>query len=314
MPLYMRILLDCRTLSTDPPEAEKRLLVSTFAALLTRKRGVEWLFVVDKRYPDVLPQPNGRSLTAGRWKPGRAGGGLWARWEWSRIVKKVQPGLTMRMEELLLVPGAADDLYRPLANEEKEAVKMRYADGKEYFLSDVSGARAEEIVELLKAFSLFKKRQRSNLQLVLRSAGAVRGQGISLRDKLITYKYRSDVHLSEEPDGQAWRELVAAAYAFLLPSDKEGRGQGLAIFNAWKTGTPVISGDAACLQRAGGSAALYARQGDPASMAALLMSLYTNESLRAEMIGKGLDRLRSFDWERSAEQVWEGILRAANQQ
>ena len=105
--------------------------------------------------------------------------------------------------------------------------------------------------------------------------------------------------------------MVAAAYAIVIPSG--GESLGLAMFNAWKAGTPVIAG-AAALQEWGGAAVLYARPRDPASLAALLMSLYTNEGLRAGLVAKGLHRLLSFSWEQSARQVWEGILRAKDRQ
>jgi glycosyltransferase involved in cell wall biosynthesis len=293
----MRILLDCSNLSADPPGGEKSLLVQTLTALLTREKGVEW----------IVPAP--------RRIPGSIGRRVWTGWQWPRMVKKYKPDLVMKAEEIAGAAGAADDRYMPLTAEEKESVRRSHAEGKEYFLAGVAGAGPEGIVELLKAFSLFKKRQRSNMQLVIGGAGPARGRMTDITGKLATYKYRSDIHLyerSEEERENEWRKLVAAAYAFLIPFGKDLHG--LALFNAWKSETPVIATDAVRLQEVGGDAVLFVRPGDPASLAGGMMSLYTNEGLRSELIVKGRERLGSFSWEASVAQVWEGILRATNKQ
>jgi glycosyltransferase involved in cell wall biosynthesis len=338
LPIYMRILLDCRTLSTDPPNAQERLFILSCAPILTQKKGVEWVFLVDKGNPDALSPDIGLSLPVARTMAGPVGRWLWSRWQLPGIVKKLKADLVMTAKEISRTPGAADERYRPLSGEEKAEIKQRYAEGKEYLLAGVAGVRPEEVVDLLKAFSLFKKRQRSNMQLVLGGEGLVHGWGIGLAGKLANYKYRADIHLyngangadphgsdgmdlhrADGPDphwnndpGEEWRRLVGAAYVFISFAGKDP--PGLAMLNAWKSGTPVIVTGEHSLQGPGGEAALYPEPGDPASLAALLMSLYTNEGLRAELIGKAMNRVRSFSWERSAAQVWEGILRATNTQ
>src|ERR1700760_2893992 len=72
---------------------------------------------------------------------------------------------------------------------DRDQVKAEFARGKEYFLADAKGAGEEELVQLLKAFSLFKKRQHSNLQLVIKGLWTE-----GLQTKLETYKYKEDVH------------------------------------------------------------------------------------------------------------------------
>lgn len=305
----MRILLDCIDLSIDPLKEEKRLSVRSCVEILAGKQGVEWLFLVDRSSPDVFPAGLGLRIPVYRGIPGRLGRSVWIKWRLPRLISKYHPDRVMTAEEIVLAPGAADERYIPLSVEEKEEVKQRYADGKEYFLAGVAGARPEEIVDLLKAFSLFKKRQRSNMQLVLGGVTGERQSGV--RDKLASYKYRADVHVNDNQEEEEWRKLVAAAYAVVLFIGKDDLG--LSIFNAWKAETPVIAVDAARLQERGGTAALYTPSGDPASLSAQLMTLYTNESLRAGLVARGRDRLRSFDWERSAVEVWERILRAKDQ-
>jgi hypothetical protein len=58
-------------------------------------------------------------------------------------------------------------------------------------------------------------------------------------------------------------------------------------------------------------AAMLADPGDPSSIAAGMMQLYKDEKGRKELIMKGVDRARIFDWDKSASLFWESILRAA---
>jgi hypothetical protein len=278
----MRILLDCHNLRGGPLRAEKGLFISRVTAILSEKEGVEWLLAGDR-----LPV----SGATGRW----VGRQLWKYWRLPRIVKKYKPDRVITVDEMKGISGAADERYRPLAGEEKEQVKNHYAEGKEYFLADVGGMRKEQIVGLLKAFSLFKKRQRSNMRMVLGRAGAVRGQGRGIPMDLEHYKYRSEVVVVDEPVEEEWIRLVGAAYVFVAVP---GGGE-MSTFNAWKAETAVIAAES--FQ-------------DPASLAALMMSLYTNEVLRAESIGKGREGLRSYSWERSARLVWDRIISGGDQQ
>jgi glycosyltransferase involved in cell wall biosynthesis len=206
--------------------------------------------------------------------------------------------------KILVVPPVADK-FLPLPSGEKEQLKERYAEGKEYFLTAVSGAADKEVVDLLKAFSLFKKRQRSNMQLVL--AGGNPALDRDLAGRLATYKYRQDIHWTRHPSEQEWGRLATASYAIVAPFERDSLG--IHILNAWKAGVPVITTttDSACLPDIAG-AVLYAQPGDPASLAGQLMLIYKDESLRNSLIAEGTKHGQSFSWDRSAGEVWAGIM------
>ncbi|HZE86082.1 MAG TPA: glycosyltransferase, partial [Puia sp.] len=193
------------------------------------------------------------------------------------------------LDKIVVVNGAPDSRYGQMPAEEREGLKSGYALGKEYFLVIVTDTRPAGLVDLLKAFSGFKKRQRSNMQLVLARTGP--GGGIVFPDrKLDTYKYRPDVHIYDDFPEQELHRLVAASYAFVAPFG--GEGPGLSILNAWKAGVPVITTVAACLPEMAGDTVLYALPEDPVSLAGQLMLLFKDEGVRSGLIGKGLSRVR----------------------
>lgn len=207
--------------------------------------------------------------------------------------------------KIFVIPPAVGEIA-PMSHEEKEKLKERYTEGKEYFLTVVSGADPKEVIDLLKAFSLFKKRQRSNMQLVLVGRDAAPDKELS--ERLANYKYRQDIHWTPTPPEEEWAGLAGASYAMVASFERDDLG--IRVLNAWKAGVPVIT----TLSGAGGldmtDEVLYAQPGDPASLAGQLMLIYKDEGLRNGLIGKGAIRGRSFSWERSAGQVWTGIMAA----
>ncbi len=97
--------------------------------------------------------------------------------------------------------------------------------------------------------------------------------------------------------------LYSGATIFIMPSLFEGFG--LSVLEAMACGAPVITSYAGALPEVVGDAAL---QIDPTSvegMAEAMRTLLSHESLRADLKRKGLERVRQFSWERSAQQVLE---------
>jgi glycosyltransferase involved in cell wall biosynthesis len=202
-------------------------------------------------------------------------------------------------EKIRVLRAVADEPIGVLAEDEKEKIKSERTEGKEYFLADLTGCDEKAVVDLLKAFSLFKKRQQSGMRLVL--TGGM-GSPKVIMERLKTYKYRQDVDWSVGyPDGgttalaDGTAELAGAAYAVLLPV--EGSSLGLTLLNAWKSGVPVIAVDGGLMEEMAQGAVLGMASGDPASMAGQMMRIYKEEDLRKELIGKGFERLKVYSRE-----------------
>lgn len=189
----------------------------------------------------------------------------------------------------------------PLSTSGREAAKEEFAQGREYFLADATAAGEEGWVYLLKAFSLFKRRQHSNLQLIVRG-----NPDAGWQKRLETYKYREDVHWNPVAGGDG--RLMAGAYAGLFLFEGETLGEPL--LEAWRLSVPVIGKTGGILQELAGDAILGADGADPASLAAHLMSVYKDEQLRSRLIGSGQARVAGFNPERAIDAVRSIIRRS----
>ncbi len=203
-----------------------------------------------------------------------------------------------------IVYGAAKKDFVPLSWHEKEQVKEGFADGREYFLFTGGIHPRKNLMNLLKAFSLFKKWQHSNMKLLV--AGRLAWQYDEITEKLKTYKYRDDVVLlGYLPDEQLTR-ITAAAYALVYPSFFEGFG--LPIIEAMQCEVPVITSNTGSMPETGGEAALYADPNDPEAIAKQMLRIYKDETLRERLITAGKIQAAKFSWDKAADQLWQIIV------
>jgi len=213
--------------------------------------------------------------------------------------------------------GAADKvtiIYNGITNgyglatdEISDETKKKYTGGKDFFLYAGSLHPSMNLVNLLKAFSLFKKRQQSSLKLVICSTGTENNK--SFVQLLNRYKYRSDVILSERTGESAGLRLLPSAYAMVYPVLADDFSTPL--INAMQSGIPVITSVNSAMQEITDGAALYVNPGDPADIAAAMMRLYKDEKLRNELIEKGRSSVLRYNWDKSAGQLWKSMQKAA---
>jgi glycosyltransferase involved in cell wall biosynthesis len=206
-----------------------------------------------------------------------------------------------------VIYGAAKTSFRPLPWQEKQQVKDDFAQGTEYFLFTGGIHPRKNLINLLKAFSLFKKWQHSNMKLLV--AGRLAWDYDAMLEKLKTYKYRQDVVLLGYLPDEALAKVTAAAYAMVYPSYFEGFG--LPIVEAMQSEVPVITGNSGSMPEIGGDAALYADPADPDRIAKHMLTLYKDETQRSLLAAAGRIQAAKFNWDLAAEKFWQNICRAA---
>lgn len=209
--------------------------------------------------------------------------------------------------KISVVHGAARSIFQPIHWSDKDATKGSYADGREYFLFIGGIHPRKNLMNLLKAFSLFKKWQKSNMKLLV--AGRLAWQYEDLVEKLKTYKYREDVVMLDYVSDEQLAKITASAYALVYPSLFEGFG--LPIIEAMQAGTPVICSNTSSMPETAADAALFADPNDPDAIAKQMLALYKDESLRNAQLEKGIQRAGEFNWDKTADQVWNAILKTA---
>ncbi len=207
------------------------------------------------------------------------------------------------VNKIAAVYKAADDVFKPAVHwNQKETVKEQLTDGKDFFLYSGPIHEQYNLIHLLKAFSFFKQRQKSNMQLVLAS---LKEADNSFIKTLSSYKYRADVVLAENITAAKLAAITTAAYAAILPSAYDDCS--ISAIQALQCNTPVIAANSSSLPEICGEAAVYCYPDDFNDIAAKMMLLFTNEDRRNLLIAKSREQAQKFDKTAAAAQLWHLI-------
>ena len=175
-----------------------------------------------------------------------------------------------------------DPAFKPLAEHARDAVKEKYAEGHEYFLFAGKADDNHHIIELLKAFSFFKKRQKSSMRLLLLADEVP----APFRQQLASYKFRREVMLPEQLSLAEKAAIVAAAHSFVYPAVfmDDCHYYPLA---ALQCGVPVIAADSPFFRESWGGTMLYTNPASEADIAQKMMWLYKDEGQHKEIAAAG---------------------------
>ena len=160
-----------------------------------------------------------------------------------------------------------------------------------YFLYDGPVHTVANLIELLKGFSIFKKKIGSNMKLVL--SGAQGKYSAPLLQSLETYKYRNEVVLTGNLSSEKRIELLSSAYALIHCCMWERFGMPVPL--AMKAGVAVLVPEHSVHSEMAGMAGMFFNEKDPADIGEKIIRIYRDEQMRTEMIGTGLQRIKSWE-------------------
>lgn len=196
-----------------------------------------------------------------------------------------------------------DENFKPVFWQQKDVVKQTYTNGLEFFLYAGPIHPQQNLMSLLKAFSFFKKRQKSNMQLVIASPFAI--ADAELIKSLGSFKYRNEVKLLEQVPVEDMAKITASAYVLVYPSRNQIAGWPVAA--AMQSDTPVILASSAAAKEICGDAALYVNPDDFNDIADKMMLVFKDEDKRFELIAKGRQQAALYQWDKTAAVIWQAI-------
>lgn len=196
-----------------------------------------------------------------------------------------------------VVYNGAKEVYAPVSAE----VKQRLTRDGDYFIYVGSIHPRKNIVNLLKAFELFKAKMQSPVKLVL--AGRKAWDFKEVDATWQGMKHKNDVSFLGHVPPAELGERVGAALAMVYVSLFEGFG--IPIVEAMSAGIPVITSNTTSMPEAAGDAALLVDPYKVEDIAYAMERIATDELLRKQLIEKGKVQLQKFSWQKTAEKLWQ---------
>lgn len=212
-------------------------------------------------------------------------------------------------ERVTAVPLAAAVRFSPVRDErELDRVRNKYGINGKYILTVGSIQPRKNIPRLIRAYSMLCRER--NLE-PLPKLVVVGKRGWLYEDTLATAEsstVRDRIILTGYVDDKDLPALYSAASCFVYPSYFEGFG--IPPLEAMRCGTPTITGDRTCFPEIIGDAGLMVDPFDEQAIKLGIVRVLTEQTLRDELIEKGLERANSYDWLKTARQtldVYESV-------
>ena len=197
-----------------------------------------------------------------------------------------------------------NNFFVPVSDEQKIAVRNKNSDGKNYFLFVGTLLPRKNVLNLLKAFELFKNNSASDFKLLIVGKELYRTEELHTYCNSMTHK-ADVIFLGRLPDDQL--QLVLSS-AFCLAYIPYFEGFGIPIIEAMNNHIPVITSNVTSMPEIAGDSALLVDPFDINDIASAMQEVSNNEAHRKELIVKGIERARLFSWEKTADLLWQGVL------
>lgn len=193
--------------------------------------------------------------------------------------------------------------FSPLTKEEKEVVKKQYSQGNPYFFFVGSMHPRKNIIRLIEAFDLFKKKTNSPNHLIL--AGNILWDDGMFDEVFKIIACREAINFAGRVSDEALGKLLGAAEILTYVPIFEGFG--LPIVEAFEAEVPVICSNVTSMPEVAGDAALQVDPFDVSAIAAAMEQLSNNKILQEELVRKGREQKRIFNWQRTASLLYQSM-------
>jgi len=206
-------------------------------------------------------------------------------------------------ERVDVVYNGVSDVFVPLSEPEKQAVRAEFTAASPYFLFVGALHPRKNLQHLFPAFDHFKVTTGLPHKLVI--VGDAYRWDRTIDQAYHALHHRADVLLLGRQSQKELALLTGAAEALVLVSWFEGFG--IPILEAFRCGTPVITSDVTSMPEVAGDAALLCNPQSVDEIARAMTQMATDSALRTGLSEKGHARSRDFSWDKTAEALWASI-------
>ena len=210
-----------------------------------------------------------------------------------------------------VVYDGAHKHYRPHTEEECAKVRQRFTGGSPYIIFISTILKRKNLANLLLAFDKVKSGKSDMDDLKLIVVGSKVWWQDELKEAYDTMKHQDDVIMLGRAEPEDLSTLLSASEMLVYPSFFEGFG--IPILEAMYAETAVVCSSTTSMPEVGGDAVLYVDPASPDDIAQAIRRIIEDPMLRADMIARGRTQRGKYSWTRTANLMWESILKTIKQ-
>lgn len=206
-------------------------------------------------------------------------------------------------DKIDVVYNGANDSFHRVDSKEQEIIRKRVSGGIPYFFFIGSLHPRKNLINLFKAFDLFRKKSDHQVKLVI--AGVKKWWTTEIQTVFNNLEFKEEIIFIGHLRSKDVNDVMASAAALTYVSYFEGFG--IPIVEAFKCGVPVITSNVTSMPEIAGDSALLTDPFNPESIAEAMKEIIVNDQLRNQLIQSGFKRANEFTWDKSAERLWKSI-------
>lgn len=209
----------------------------------------------------------------------------------SKDLKTYYPKSKNKIEQIYL---GKEDIFKPTKS---NCELLKYGIQSPYILSVGTIEPRKNLTTLLKAFTIFKLKNPSKMQLVI--VGSKGWKSKSFYKEFKHHPFKNDIKLVGFVNRNDLPILYTCSLTFIYSSLYEGFG--LPVLEAMACGSPCIISNTSSLPEVGGEAALYFNPERADELSEKLKLIYDNKALRTLLTEKSIKQASRFSWQQYAK-------------
>ena len=209
-------------------------------------------------------------------------------------------------EKIDVVYNGCNEKFRAISLLQKDSTRMEYSSNCNYFVFVGSLHPRKNLINLFKAFEIFKNTTSSNIKLLI--VGEKRWWTDEINNTYENLKNKEDIVFTGRVDETKLNNIIGSALAMTYVSYFEGFG--IPILEAFHCETPLITSNVTSMPEIAGGAALSVDPFSSESISSAMIQIATNESLRQNLIAKGRIQRQKFSWQKSSDFLWNCVEKA----
>ncbi len=190
------------------------------------------------------------------------------------------------------------DGFEPLSKTENEKTKKKFSISKPCFLYVGVWRNHKNLLHLIDAFNVLRA---GGLDAQLLMTGKESPYYPEIREMISDSPFSEDIITPGFVSEEDLHALYSATEVLVNPSFYEGFG--IPPLEAMASGSVVAVSQATSHPEICGDAALYFNPHSVSHMATIMKQAMTDESLRSELKKKGLERVKMFRWDKTAQET-----------
>lgn len=208
--------------------------------------------------------------------------------------------------KIFVIPNGFDRARYYLIDD-KEKIKQileKYNIRLPYLISISRLEEKKNTAGIVEAYKIFQEKMSLQSNFMPHSLVLLGKPGYGykkVREAIIKSGYQHTIILPGWVETEDVPYLMAGAAVFVFPSFYEGFG--IPVLEAMACGVPVIASNRAALPEVADGAALFVDPYKPGDIAQAMLEIVSSPTLREELVGRGLARVREFGWEKTASEI-----------